>query len=131
MAIPVAISIPPTKMNGPPKSNMRPQPLERSDTHAPVIPTTMMPSTSRTTPRVTTAAGAHPGLFCWSDKRRLRPFARNSRRRRGLRLCQGGVAGGAGAVEEVVGVEGDDLLLRRHEVDAGALHAADAEIEAV
>src|SRR5687767_5456245 len=35
------------------------------------------------------------------------------------------------AVEEIVGVEGDDLALRRDEVDAGALHRGDAEIEAV
>src|SRR5262245_63281888 len=77
-----------------------------------------------------TALGRVAG--CSSDKRRLSLLlASDPRGCHGLRLGQRGVAGGAGAVEEVVGVEGDDLLLRRHEVDAGALHAADAEIEAV
>src|SRR6476646_583835 len=35
------------------------------------------------------------------------------------------------AIEQVVGIEGNDLALRRHEMDAGALHGADAEIVAV
>src|SRR5262245_34345672 len=35
------------------------------------------------------------------------------------------------AVEEIVGVEGDDLALRRYEVDAGALDRGDAEVETV
>src|ERR1700677_773277 len=35
------------------------------------------------------------------------------------------------AVEKVIGIEGDDLTLRCHEMDAGALHRADAEIVAV
>src|SRR6188474_3398970 len=39
--------------------------------------------------------------------------------------------GKAVAVEEIVGVERDDLLLGRDEVDAGALDRGDAEIEAV
>src|ERR1051326_8576128 len=35
------------------------------------------------------------------------------------------------AIEQVVGIERDDLPLRRHEMDAGALHRSDAEIVAV
>src|SRR5258706_9250092 len=35
------------------------------------------------------------------------------------------------AIEQVVGVERNDLALRRDEMDAGALDVADAEIEAV
>src|SRR5262245_42379158 len=68
----------------------------------------------------------------WSDKRRLCSLlATDSDGRRGRRRCQGGVAGGAGTVEEVVGVEGNDLPLRRDKVDARALDAADAKIESV
>src|SRR5947208_2401512 len=35
------------------------------------------------------------------------------------------------AVEQIVGVKGINLAVRRHEMDAGALHRADAEIIAV
>src|SRR3954454_25361628 len=35
------------------------------------------------------------------------------------------------AIEQIVGVERNDLPLRRHEMDAGALHRTDAEIVAV
>src|SRR5688572_30351882 len=38
---------------------------------------------------------------------------------------------GAVAIEQVVGVERNDTLLRRHEMDAGALHLRHAEIEAI
>src|SRR5262245_37855877 len=35
------------------------------------------------------------------------------------------------AIEQVVSIERDDLAVRGHEMNAGALHAAEAEIEAV
>src|SRR5262245_38984788 len=141
MATPAAINSPPAPMNGPPNMSIRRNPFmnerdpprcDRSDTHWPVIATTMTPTTSRTTPRITNVPGAHPELLCWSDNSRFYSLlARDPCRRGGLGLGQRHIAGGSGAVEEVIGVEGDDLFLRRDEVDAGALHAADAEIEAV
>src|SRR6476646_6372195 len=66
------------------------------------------------------------------------------------RLCVGDVEGGGGgavsgsymgwlpqapvdavAIEKIVGIEGIDFAVRGHEMDAGALHRADAKVVAV
>src|SRR5690242_17346130 len=82
--------------------------------HRPAPPTSRMPRIIKTTPKK-----ARTGLQDGTGPSGM------------LHRRQAGIAGGTVAVEEVVGVEGDDLSPRRHEVDAGTLHGRQAEVEAV
>src|ERR1700679_790051 len=72
------------------------------------------PITRNATPAPTLGFGGGGGLYRGSDKRCLPQFHVQ-----------------AVAIEKIVGVEGDDLRARRHEMDAGAFHRGDTEIVAV
>src|SRR5882757_4438579 len=101
--------------------------MESLETPPPAMKTTAQtPGNRRMMPKITirtVRTGWRPMVrSSWAICLSLRP----RRRQRSTNAVDAAVA-----VEQVVGVERDNLSVRGHEVDAGALDPADAEIEAI